>query len=115
MDLPPELASLVARRFAVLGEPTRLRLLDLMHSRGEASVGELVEATGGTQANISKHLGLLLKERMVERRRQGSKALYSVADPTLIALCEQVCASVREQARELSALLAEEPASTTAA
>ncbi len=71
-DLTPELADLIARRFAVLGEPTRLRLLNLMHASGEASVGELVEATGGTQANVSKHLGCCSRERMVARRREGS-------------------------------------------
>lgn len=104
-DLTPELAQLIARRFAALGEPTRLRLLNLMHARGEASVGELVGAIGGTQANVSKHLGVLLGERMVVRRRDGSRALYRIADPTLIALCDEVCAGVREQLRELSALV----------
>jgi ArsR family transcriptional regulator, arsenate/arsenite/antimonite-responsive transcriptional repressor len=105
IDLTPELAELIARRFAVLGEPTRLRLLNLMHARGEASVSELVEATGGTQANVSKHLGVLLGARMVARRRQGSHALYSIADPQLIALCDQVCDGVRDQLRELSSMV----------
>ncbi len=104
-DLTPELAEIIARRFAVLGEPTRLRLLDLMHARGEAAVSELVAATGGTQANVSKHLGVLLGERMVLRRREGSRALYRIADPTLIALCDQVCVGVREQLRELTSLI----------
>ena len=104
-DLTPEIAELIARRFAVLGEPTRLRLLNLMHDRGEASVGELVEATGGTQANVSKHLGVMLGERMVARRREGNRALYSIADPTLIKLCDEVCAGVRDQLRELSSIV----------
>ena len=69
--LTPELAALIARRFAVLGEPTRVRLLDQIHERGEASVGELAEAVGSTHANVSKHLNLLLAERMVGRRREG--------------------------------------------
>lgn len=104
-DFTPELADLIARRFAVLGEPTRLRLLNLMHAGGEASVTELVDATGGTQANVSKHLGVLLGERMVTRRRQGSHALYSIADPTLIRLCDEVCAGVRDQLRELTSMV----------
>ena len=104
-EFSPELATLIARRFAVLGEPTRLRLLNLMHGRGEASVGELVEATGGSQANVSKHLGVLLTERMVSRRREGSRALYSIADPTLMKVCDEVCAGVREQLRELNELV----------
>ena len=76
-----------------------------MHERGEIAVGELVEATAGTQANVSKHLGVLLRERMVTRRRDGQRALYSIADPALIALCDQVCTGVRKQLRELSSLV----------
>lgn len=105
MDLTPELADLIARRFSALGEPTRLRLLNVMHARGEASVGELVAAVGGTQANVSKHLSLLLAERMVARRREGTRAIYRIADPTLIRLCDEVCAGVRGQLEELSSMI----------
>ena len=107
MDLTPELAELIARRFGVLSDPTRLRLLNLMHAgeNEEASVTALVEATGGSQANVSKHLAVLLRERMVSRRRDGSRAFYRIADPTLITLCDEVCTSVREQLRELSSLV----------
>lgn len=108
MDLPPELAALVARRLSILGEPTRLRLLNLLHARGAASVGELTDAIGGSQANVSKHLGLLLAEGMVARRREGSRAIYTLADQDLIALCDQVCASVRRQVSELNARIADD-------
>lgn len=107
MVVTPELAELIARRFAVLGDPTRLRLLSLIHAGGEASVGELVEATGSSQANVSKHLSVLLGERMVARRREGSRAFYRIADPTLMKLCDEVCTAVREQVRELSQLVEE--------
>ena len=113
MDLTPELAELIARRFGVLGDATRLRLLNLMHASGEASVSELVEATGSSQANVSKHLALLLRERMVARRREGSRAFYRIADPTLMKLCDEVCGAVRDQLRELSTLV--EAAETTGA
>lgn len=105
MDLPVELADLIARRFSVLGEPTRLRLLNLMHDRGEVSVTEMAEFTSSSQANVSKHLALLLSERMVSRRRDGSRAMYSIADPTLMRLCDEVCSSVREELRELAMLV----------
>ncbi len=105
MDLTQDLADLIARRFSVLGEPTRLRLLNLMHERGEVSVGELAEATASSQANVSKHLALLLGQRMVARRRDGSRAMYSIADPTLMRLCDEVCSSVRDQLRELATLI----------
>jgi ArsR family transcriptional regulator len=103
-DMSDEMTALIARRFAVLGEPTRLRLLNLIHARGEVTVGELVEATDTGQANVSKHLAVLRAERMVVRRRSGSHALYRVADPGLIRLCDEVCAGVRQELQELSSV-----------
>ena len=103
--LTPDLAELVARRFAVLGEPNRIRLLDALHERGEASVGELAGVVGATHANVSKHLNLLLAERMVSRRRDGTRALYRISDPSLTRLCEDVCEGVRQSLRELHALI----------
>lgn len=97
-----QLAELMARRFAILGEPTRLRLLDALHARDEASVGELADAVGGSHANVSKHLNVLLAEGMVGRRRDGSHARYRIADPTLLRLCDEVCAGVRDRVRDLA-------------
>ncbi len=51
------------------------------------TVQALVEATGQTQANVSKHLRLLLDQGMVARRQEGLYAHYSIADATLNALC----------------------------
>lgn len=102
-DLSPVLADAVARRFAILGEPTRIRLLYTMHSRGQASVGELTEAVAGSQANVSKHLNLLLGERLVIRKREGSKAIYRIADPMLIRLCDEVCGGLVKQLDEFNA------------
>ena len=50
--LPDELADLIARRFRVLGEPMRIRLLDRLRE-GEANVNELTEALGASQQNVS--------------------------------------------------------------
>ncbi len=103
--LSPEFAELIARRFAVLSEPLRVRLLDAMHVSGEASVSELAAAIDASHANVSKHLQLMLGERMVARRREGSRAYYRIADPSLIALCEEVCAGVRQSLQELNAIV----------
>jgi DNA-binding transcriptional ArsR family regulator len=103
--LSPDLAELIARRFAVLSEPVRVRLLDAMHAAGEASVGELADTLAASHANVSKHLQLMLGERMVARRREGPRAYYRIADPSLIALCEAVCAGVRQSLAELSAIV----------
>jgi DNA-binding transcriptional ArsR family regulator len=94
----------VAERFRVLGEPMRIRLLDVLRE-GEASVRELQEATGASQQNVSQHLGVLLRSGIVDRRKQGNFSVFSIADPTVFALCEEVCGGLRRQLDELGALL----------
>lgn len=85
---------MVADRFRVLSEPMRLRLLYLL-MEGEKSVTELVEETGALQANVSKHLGMMLDAGIVGRRKQGLRAYYRVTDDTAYRLCDLVCGSVR--------------------
>ena len=88
----------VARRFKVLGEPQRLRLLQSLEA-GEKTVNQLVAALGAHQPNISRHLQALFDAGLVARRRSGASVTYSVADPMVFRLCELVCANVVEQAR----------------
>ena len=86
----------IARRFAVLSEPMRLRLLHVLMS-GEQSVNMLAELTGGTQANISRHLQTLAEAGMVSRRKDGLHVFYAVADPSIFKLCDLVCGSLEKQ------------------
>ena len=91
--LPDELAELIARRFKLLGEPTRIKLLDRLRG-GEASVQELAAAVGTTQQNVSKHLGALADAGVLGRRKQGNFVYYSVVDDGVWQLCNDVCGSV---------------------
>ncbi len=102
--LPDALVELIAHRFRVLGEPTRIRLLDSLRA-GPSTASELQIATGASQQNVSKHLSMLLEAGMVRRTRDGNRAYYSIADDSLFELCDQVCGSVRRQVAELDALL----------
>jgi len=102
--IPDPLAELIARRFRVIGEPMRIRLLDRLRDR-EASVHELTEALDASQQNVSKHLQVLLEAGIVGRRKDGNSAYYSISDPSVFALCEEVCGSVQRQLAELSALV----------
>jgi DNA-binding transcriptional ArsR family regulator len=103
--LPPDAAELIARRFRALSDPTRLRILDLLRNRDEASVGEIADELGASQQNVSKHLSALLVEGFVARRKQGTSSLYRVADPGVHELCEGVCAGIEAQLEELGAVL----------
>ena len=106
--LPEPLIELVAQRFRVLGEPMRIKLLDQLRE-GDASVGELQEALGASQQNVSKHLGILYAAGMVTRTKHGNRVSYSISDPSVFALCEQVCGGVRRQLQDLESIL--QPAS----
>jgi DNA-binding transcriptional ArsR family regulator len=102
--LPDALVELIAQRFRLLSEPTRIKLLDALRD-GPATVPQLQAATGASQQNVSKHLGMLLDAGMVRRTKEGNRAFFSIADDTLFDLCEQVCGSLRRQIDELDALL----------
>jgi DNA-binding transcriptional ArsR family regulator len=64
-----------------------------------ASVGEVIEHVGGTQANVSKHLGVLRSQGLVRGHKQGNRTVYSIADPSLERICSVVCAAVGRDAR----------------
>jgi DNA-binding transcriptional ArsR family regulator len=102
--LPDPLVELIARRFRVIGEPMRIRILDHLRE-GEASVHELTTAIDASQQNVSKHLQVLLEAGIVGRRKEGNSAFYSIADASVFALCDEVCGSVRRQLTELNALV----------
>ena len=102
--LPDELAELIARRFRVIGEPMRIRLLDRLRE-GEASVNELTEALGASQQNVSKHLAVLAEAGILGRRKTGTHVYYRVVDEGVFALCEQVCGSLQQQLRALNELV----------
>lgn len=97
--------ALVAERFKILAEPARLQLLQALMS-GERSVSELVEATGLSQANVSKHLQLLLGHALVDRRKDGLFVFYRLADESVLQLCELVCSQLATTARERERRLA---------
>lgn len=102
--VPDVLAELIARRFKVLSEPMRIKLLDRLRDGG-ATVHELTVALDASQQNISKHLGVLLDAGMVSRAKEGTASRYAIADPDVFSLCEHVCGAIRRQAAELDDLL----------
>lgn len=102
--LPDPLVDLIADRFRVLGEPMRIRILDRLRE-GEATVGELADALGTSQQNVSKHVGVLARAGLVRREKDGNAVRCAIADPSVLELCEQVCGGLRRQVAELGALL----------
>ena len=81
------LDTVTARFFKGLGDPIRLRILELLRG-GERSVGEIVERLGLPQNTVSMHLGCLRWCGYVETRRDGRYVYYSLGDPRVSQIVE---------------------------
>jgi DNA-binding transcriptional ArsR family regulator len=104
--VPEEVVQQVAEYFSILSEPMRLKILNLLRD-GEKCVQELVEATETSQANVSKHLKVMLQAGILSRRTEGTSAYYRVEDPLIFDLCNLVCdrlaTRIEQQARHFRA------------
>ena len=91
---------LLARFFRVLGDPTRVRLVQLLLEApaGECTVGELVAALSAPQSRVSTHLGCLRWCGLVHTRREGKQVYYRVADPRVRQLLTVGGALLRDYA-----------------
>lgn len=91
-----EKSDAVASLFGGLSHPVRLRILcclmDAAQSEGpgERSVSELTEFCGISQPEMSQFLSRMKKEKLVRSRREGTRVLYSIADPHLATLLKTV-------------------------
>ena len=102
--IPLDLAEMIAARLRIIGDPTRIRILDLLRE-DELSVTQITERLETSQQNASKHLGMLLQAGIVARRKDGNSSIYSIADRGVYELCEQVCGGLQLQLTELTALV----------
>lgn len=83
----------VSRYFALLSEPMRIRILHAICD-GERSVSEIVDETGGTQTNISRHLNSMYRAGVLTRRKEGNFTYYGVSDTALTEICRTVCVHI---------------------
>jgi DNA-binding transcriptional ArsR family regulator len=102
---------LVAKYFRGLGDPSRLRIFELLQSEGELTVGALVERLGLPQPQVSNHLACLRWCGFVAARRQGRLVFYRVADPRVEAMLELAQSLLADNADHVAACCRiEEPA-----
>ncbi|MEI8185287.1 MAG: metalloregulator ArsR/SmtB family transcription factor [Chlorobiaceae bacterium] len=95
LNMPDEMLEAVSNRFKLLAEPMRLKILRVLCD-GEHTVQEIVNMINATQANISKHLALLHENGIVNRRKEGLKCYYRIADDSIIYSCYLSSKSVVE-------------------
>ncbi|MBD3175207.1 MAG: metalloregulator ArsR/SmtB family transcription factor [Armatimonadia bacterium] len=86
---------LIAGKFKALSDPTRLAVMQTL-MQGEKSVTEIVEVTGASQPNVSRHLGVLHRAGLVARRKCWPHCIYSIADATIEDVCRAMCDTVAQ-------------------
>jgi ArsR family transcriptional regulator len=92
--IPDEILLLMAEKFRMLSDPTRLVILRTLMTEGELNVTRIVEHTDGTQANVSKHLKQLAEAGLVARRKDSPHVLYRLDDPVVEKICHLVCETI---------------------
>jgi len=71
----------LCRTFKVLGDPTRLKIIQIL-GNGEMNVSQICRKFRGSQPTISRHLGILRMMGLVESRRKGKEIFYCLPDKT---------------------------------
>lgn len=90
-----------ARFFRVLGDPTRLRMLELL-SEADRTVGELVAALGQTQPRVSTHLACLRHCGFVTTERRGKEVVYRLALDGLDGILDRALSTIEPIAKRLA-------------
>jgi ArsR family transcriptional regulator len=78
--LPAETVEMVAAMLKVLGDPIRIRLVELLNDRGSATVSALTACVSVSQPTVSNHLAVLHQAGIVSRRRRGMWVYYELVD-----------------------------------
>jgi DNA-binding transcriptional ArsR family regulator len=99
----PLATDLVAKYFRGLGDPIRLRILELLRSEGELSVGELARRLGLPQPKVSNHLACLRWCGFIEARRQGRTVYNHIADQRVEAMLELAESLLSDNAEHVAA------------
>jgi DNA-binding transcriptional ArsR family regulator len=94
--LTQEVVELLSERMALLGNPTRIRILDELRG-GERNVQSITDALTTTQQNVSGHLRLLRGAGVVARRPEGREVFYAVVDYTAFDVWERLIAGLKAQ------------------
>jgi DNA-binding transcriptional ArsR family regulator len=96
VDYDPELDKVfesVADYFGLLAEPARLKILHCLCD-GERSVADVVDQSGLSQTNTSRHLNMLYRAGIVGRRKDGAMVFYKLIDPNFPSICRTVCIQI---------------------
>ena len=88
----------LADTFRILGDPTRVRILDAL-TAGELCVNDIAELVGTSESAVSHQLRLMRGMRLVRPRRAGRQVYYSIDDQHILSLFQQGLRHVSEEKR----------------
>ena len=94
---------MLAKYFRGLGDPTRVRILELLREHEELSVGDLVDRLGQSQPKVSNHLACLRWCGFVESRREHPSVYYRIADSRVAELLALGRALLEDNAEHVAA------------
>lgn len=88
LPVSPDRADLVAKYFRGFGDPTRVRILELLHDAGDLTVGELVDRLGLPQPTVSTHLACLRWCGFIATRREHRLVFNRIADDRVLDMLD---------------------------
>ncbi len=86
----------VSGYFSLFAEPMRLRILYAL-CNGEQTVAQIVAQSASTQANVSRHLNLLYRAKVLTRRKDGTHVHYRILNHGALAICKTVCREIASE------------------
>jgi DNA-binding transcriptional ArsR family regulator len=99
----PARSDLVAKYFRGFGDPTRVRILELLRAEGELPVGELATRLGEPQPKVSNHLACLRWCGFVETRREHRTVLNRIADERVVEMLDLANSLLDDNAEHVAA------------
>lgn len=96
--LSAETVEALAETFRLLGDPTRVRIVDAL-SEAELCVHDLADRVGISESAVSHQLRLMRAQRIVRGRREGRCVYYTLDDQHILSLFQQGLRHVTEEAR----------------
>jgi DNA-binding transcriptional ArsR family regulator len=93
-----ETVEALAETFRILGDPTRVRIVDALAER-ELCVHEIADQVGISESAVSHQLRLMRAQRIVRGRREGRCVYYALDDQHVLSLFQQGLRHVSEESR----------------
>lgn len=94
------IVKMIAGYFQALSHPTRIEILQLLKSKGEMCVCEIVEKLEKDQSNISRHLNALKTAGVLEFRGEGARSFYKVKHKDVDKILDLVKSVLHKEVRE---------------